>query len=98
MTRRQRIIDAINHIETDIVPYNINLTHQEYERVANYLGDPDFAGKIGNHISGVYYDGYLKEITPGSGYWRDDFGVVWNRNGADKDIGVIDGYVLPESS
>lgn len=98
MTRRERVINAIRHIQTDIIPYNISLTHQEHEKVAAYLGDPDFESKIGNHLSGVDYDGYLTEITPGSGYWKDDFGVVWNRNGADKDIGVIDGYVLPEPS
>lgn len=98
MTRRERVIDAIRHVETDVVPYDIGLTHQEYEKVASYLGDPDFGRKMGNHLSNVYYDGYLTEIIPGSGYWKDDFGVVWNRNGADKDIGVIDGYVLPEPS
>jgi uroporphyrinogen decarboxylase len=47
-------------------------------------------------MSSVYYDVSLKELSPGSGYWKDDFGVVWNHNGADKDIGVIDGLVLPE--
>lgn len=98
MNKRQRVIDAIHHIETDIVPYNIVLTHQEYEKVAHYLGDPDFTDKIGNHISSAYYDGFLEEITPGSGYWKDDFQVVWNRNCVDKDIGVVEGYVLPEPS
>jgi len=98
VTRRERVIKAVNHIETDFVPYNISLTQQEYEKVASYLGDPDFMKKIGNHIASVYYDGYLTEIMPGSGYWKDDFGVVWNRNGADKDIGVIDGILIKEPS
>ena len=98
MTKRERVVNAIRHVQTDITPYNIGFTHQEHEKVAAFLGDPDFENKIGNHLSSVYYDGYLTEITPGSGYWRDDFGVVWNRNGADKDIGVIDGCVLPEPS
>ncbi|NMB95798.1 MAG: uroporphyrinogen decarboxylase [Clostridiaceae bacterium] len=98
MTKRERVIKAVNHIETDFVPYNISLTQQEYDKVASYLGDPDFLKKIGNHIDSVYYDGYLAEITPGSGYWKDDFGVIWNRNGADKDIGVIDGVLINEPS
>ncbi|HHY83774.1 MAG TPA: hypothetical protein GX505_14005 [Clostridiales bacterium] len=96
MTKRQRVIDAVSHKETDIIPYQVSLTHQEYEKVSKYLGDDNFGAKIGNHIDSVYYDGYLKEITPGSGYWKDDFGVVWNRNGADNDIGVINGFVFTE--
>lgn len=97
MTKRERILSAVNHRQTDFVPYEVGFTHQEYERVSNYLNDKNFINKIGNHISSIYYDGYLNEITPGSGYWKDDFGVVWNRNGADKDIGVIDGFVITEA-
>jgi uroporphyrinogen decarboxylase len=96
MTRKERIIQTINHIQTDYIPYQIDFTAQEYEKVAKYLGDKSFGEKIGNHISSVRYDGWPKEIAPGSGYFRDDFGVLWNRNGADKDIGFIDGYVITE--
>ncbi|NLG37979.1 MAG: type I restriction-modification system subunit M [Clostridiales bacterium] len=96
MTKRERVIDAVNHKQTDFVPYEVGFTYQEYEKVSRYLKDDRFVEKIGNHIDSVYYDGFLEEITPGSGYWKDDFGVVWNRNGVDKDIGVIDGFVITE--
>lgn len=96
MTKRERVISAVRHEQTDFVPYEIGFTRQEYDKVAEYLGDRNFISKIGNHASSVYYDGYLYEISPGSGYWKDDFGVVWNRNCADKDIGVIDGFLITE--
>ena len=96
MTNKERVIRTINHIETDYVPYSIDFTLQERERVAKYLNDDKFINRINNHIFSVYYDGWPKEMTPGTGYFKDDFGVVWNRNGTDKDIGVINGYVLPE--
>lgn len=96
MTRRERVISTVKHRQPDFVPYNIDLTHQEFEKVSEYLNDRYFADKIGNHLSSVYYDGFLREITQRSGYWQDDFGVLWNRNGADKDIGVIDGLVIRE--
>lgn len=96
MTRRERVIAAVAHKQTDFVPYQIGLTKQEHDKVAAYLGDDNFEEKMNNHISSTYYDGYPTEITPGSGYWKDDFGVVWNRNGVDKDIGVIDGLVIKE--
>lgn len=97
MTRRERIIAAVNHQQTDFCPYNLDFTHEEYEKVANYLGDKDFLFKIGNHITNMYYDGYLSEVSGKPGYWKDDFGVLWNRNGADKDIGVIEGKVIKDA-
>jgi Uroporphyrinogen-III decarboxylase len=96
MTRRERVIQSLRHNNTDIVPYDISFTNQEYEKVANYLGDPKFVEKIGNHIDGTYFDGFLREEKDSKGYFKDDFGVRWNRNGADKDIGVIDGLVISE--
>lgn len=96
MTKRERVIAAINHENTDIIPYSISFTQQEYEKVANYLGDRDFEEKIGNHIDSVYYSGIFAEDPNCPGYFIDDFGVTWNRNGADKDIGVLDSLVLPE--
>ncbi len=96
MTNRERVLSAIKHRTTDIIPYNIVLTKQEHEKVAKYFNDDGFLDKIGNHIKSAVYDGFLTEMTPGSGYWKDDFGVVWNRNSVDKDIGVIDGLVIPE--
>jgi uroporphyrinogen decarboxylase len=96
MTKRERVKRAVNHNETDFVPYNVDFTKQEYDKVADYLKDSRFAEKIGNHIASAYYDGYLSEMSPGSGYFKDDFGVVWNRNGADKDIGVIDNIQIKE--
>lgn len=98
MTNRERIIQTINHKETDFIPFQVDFTHQEYEKVAQYLNDRDFNKQINNHISGVYYDGWAVEMPGQSGYFKDDFGVVWNRTGADKDIGVIDGFVLKEAS
>ena len=97
MTKKERVNKAVKHETTDFTPYDIGFTNQEYEKVAAYLKDPDFIQKIGNHISSVYYDGYLHELSGRAGYWKDDFGVVWNRNGADKDIGVIDGFVIQDS-
>jgi uroporphyrinogen decarboxylase len=96
MTKRERVIGAIQHKDTDITPYHIDFTQQEHEKVAEYLGDDSFDKKIGNHISSAYYGGHLFELSPGSGYWKDDYGVVWNRNCADKDIGVIDGLVIKQ--
>ncbi|MCL1795844.1 MAG: uroporphyrinogen decarboxylase [Clostridia bacterium] len=96
MTRKERVVLAITHRETDIVPYEIELTQQAFERTARFLCDDRFMDRVGNHIETAYYAGEPVQIAPG--YFRDDFGVVWNRTGADKDIGVIEGLQIPEPS
>jgi uroporphyrinogen decarboxylase len=72
------------------------MTFQAYTKLVAYVGDPAYVDNIGNHLATCYYDGYLREMKEGSGYWQDQFGVTWNRNGADKDIGVTEGLMLPE--
>ena len=96
MKHKERIIAAVNHRQTDYTPYTLGLTQQAQQRLDDFLGHNRFASQIDNPIITAYYDGWLEEIKPGSGYWRDAYGVLWNRNGADKDIGVIEGQVMPE--
>lgn len=96
MTCRERVLNAIHHQETDIMPYQINFTNQALERLTTYTGSPDYANQIGNHICKCYGDKFFEETVPGSRYWRDQFGVVWNRNGADKDVGVVVELLMKE--
>lgn len=94
MNRRERVIAALEHRQVRPVPFSIGFTQQEHDKVAAWLGDDHFTDQIDNHISSTYYDGHLREVRPG--FWQDEFGVLWNRTGADKDIGVIEGIVIPE--
>ena len=96
MNARDRVLAAIEHREPDMVPWQMDCTHQQLEKMIRHTGDPLFAEHVGNHIQSVYFDGYLEELPDRPGYFSDDFGVLWNRTGADKDIGMIVGTVLPE--
>jgi len=93
MTRRERVIAAIRHQETDSTPYTVDLTGQARDRLLDYVGDPGYIDRIGTHVISAGYR-QAEEIRPG--YFRDRFGVVWNRTGVDKDIGVIDSLLIPE--
>jgi uroporphyrinogen decarboxylase len=93
MTRKERVRQAITHHDTDIVPYSMHLTQIAYQRLLDYVKDPDYIANIGDHLTGCGYGGFV-EVKPG--YFQDDFGVVWNRT-VDKDIGVLEGLVLPEA-
>lgn len=95
MTPRERIIAAVNHKDTDFVPYTMGLTQDERAKVAAYTGDEDFMKNLQPHISSAYFGGSNKPVEGKPGYFADDFGVVWNRT-VDKDIGIVDGCMLPE--
>ncbi|MBD3305712.1 uroporphyrinogen decarboxylase [candidate division KSB3 bacterium] len=97
MTRRERVIEALHHRETDIVPYQINFTQEEHDNVARYVGDPNFEEHIGVHIDlATFNAGFTTEDPDKPGYFTDDFGVCWNKTGVDKDIGVVDEILLKE--
>ena len=96
MTRREVVIAALQHKETPVVPFHAEFTGQEYENMVNYTGDTSFYEKYGGYLHYMQYWGYPTERADRKGYFTDDFGVTWNRSGADKDIGVVDEPVISE--
>ena len=96
MTRRETVINALQHRDTEHIPFHAEFTAQEEERVVQYTNDPDFYKKYGGYLHYFQYWGYPTEQPDKKGYFKDDFGVTWNRNGADKDIGVIEKPVIDE--
>lgn len=94
--RRERVWEAVRHKQTGIVPYNIELTSEELEKVTGYVGikKSEFFVWAGNHIEKGSYNIGGSSIKPG--FFKDEFGVVWNRSGLDKDIGVISEILMKE--
>lgn len=90
MTRRERVIAALTHKETDFVPYHLDFTEQALEQLIEHTGDKDIESKLGGHLHYIQYWGWPTELPDRPGYFKDEFGVIWNRNGADKDIGLPD--------
>lgn len=96
MTRREAVINALNHKETYPVPYHMDFTQQALERLIEYTKDPDIESKLGTYLYYKQYWGWPTEIPGKPGYFRDEFGVEWNRNGADKDIGLPDENLIED--
>ncbi len=96
MTRKERVVKALRHEETDIVPYYCEFTHQMHESVTEFTGDKNFLDRFNIHLHFTQYCGYPTPIAENSEHFEDDFGVVWNRSGVDKDIGMIDRPLLAE--
>lgn len=96
MTRRQRVINSFIHRESDIIPYTVGYTIPQLERLISFTGDPEFEIRHNTHIDMVAYSGRPYEMPEKPQYFADDFGVVWNRSGADKDIGVVDNLIIQD--
>lgn len=96
MTRRERVIAALEHTETDFVPYYCEFTEQERENMRAYSKETDFSRDWGLHLHYTQYCGWPTEQKEKPEYFLDDFGVEWNRSGVDKDIGVISQPLFPD--
>jgi len=96
MNRRQLVIDALEHRDTNPVPFHVEFTQQSLKKMIDYTQDKDIAEKTGSFIHYVQYWGWPTELPDKPGYFKDEFGVVWNRNGADKDIGVVDNPIIQD--
>ena len=94
MNNRERVIAALEFAQPDYTPYSISFTQQMRDKMIAYTGDPHFDQKINSHISQVNLMKPQVSVRPE--YDRDEYGVVWNKSGADKDIGVVDAYLLAE--
>jgi uroporphyrinogen decarboxylase len=97
ITPRQRVWQAIRHEQPDRVPWQFGYTVPARQKLEKHFGTTDLDAVLGNHL--VAYrpraaDG-LVEVRPG--FWRDEFGVVWNRT-IDRDIGTVVDYQLKERS
>jgi uroporphyrinogen decarboxylase len=99
MTERERVWAAVRHRQPDRVPYNIIYTLPAQRKLEAYYGTSDLETALGNHLAKYRArlgdaDGWLAARP---GFFRDEWGVVWNRT-IDSDIGVVDDYVLTERS
>ncbi|MCB9770311.1 MAG: uroporphyrinogen decarboxylase [Candidatus Omnitrophica bacterium] len=95
MDRRERVVRSLNHQESDFIPYEISFTLAAHDKMAAATGDPEFEDQIGSHITAVGLIGGTEEVPDRPGYFRDFFGVLWNRS-VDRDIGVVEQFRLPD--
>ncbi len=96
MNRRERVVAALQHKQTDFAPYHMDFTQQALDKLIEHTGDADIENKLNTHLYYKQYWGWPTELANKPGYFKDEFGVVWNRTGADKDIGLPDEYQIDD--
>ena len=98
LTKRERVIAAVNHdARLDYAPHNIYFTTQMYEKMVEHTGNPNYIDCIGNHIKKVSLRKRNIPIPGRSDFGMDDFGVIWDKSGIDKDIGVVSEYLIKDA-
>jgi len=92
---RERVWRAVRHQTPDCVPWQVGYTVPMQRKLEAYFGTTNLDDALGNHLAKYRARPPVDEIRPG--YFRDEFGVVWNRT-VDRDIGVVEQYRLTSRS
>ena len=94
MTKREVVRMILEGERPPYVPWSLGFTKEAKEKLQRHYGCDDLEVPLDNHLVKLGSDiGFFTEL-PGSRV-QDVFGVVWDRS-VDKDIGNVQGCVLPE--
>ncbi len=94
MTKREVIRIVLEGKRPPYVPWSMGFTKEAKEKLLAHYGCDDLEQPLQNHLLKLGSDiGFFDEL--GNDRVRDVFGVVWNRS-VDKDIGNVEGCVMPE--
>jgi len=94
MTKRDVVKLALSGERPPYVPWQFGFTVEARQKLQAHFGQDDLEPVLGNHIVNVGDEiGFFTDI--GNDRVQDAFGVVWDRR-VDKDIGIVEGQVLPE--
>ena len=96
MTKREVVSAVLRGEKPPYVPWSFWFTTEAAEKLCRHYGIPadELDEHVNNHILGLGSQMRLMEDL-GHGRVRDRFGVVWDRS-QDKDIGMVEGCLLPE--
>ena len=99
ITPRERVLTALAHRQPDRVPYQISCTVPSRLKLEEHYGATNLDDLLGNHLAKFKARppddlGWLPDRL---GFWLDEWGVTWNRT-VDRDIGVVESYLLQERS
>ena len=94
MDKREVVKLAIEGGRVPYVPWQCGFTVEAAQKLRNHFGRDDLDRVLDNHFVKLGSDiGFFTAL--GEDRFRDVFGVVWDRS-IDKDIGNVEGCVLPE--
>ncbi len=94
MTKREVVRNVLEGRRPPYVPWSFGFTVEAKAKLQLHYGSVDLEEVLGNHLVKLGSDiGFFKDLC--GDRVQDVFGVVWDRS-VDKDIGIVQGCVLPE--
>ena len=93
MDKREVVKLALDHKEVPYVPWECGFNKGAKDKLHKHFCVENLEQILDNHFLGVGY-GLDSFANLGNNRFRDRFGAIWNRT-VDKDIGVVEGHVLP---
>jgi uroporphyrinogen decarboxylase len=94
MDKRQVVRLVIEGHKAPYVPWHCGFTVEAAARLHDHFDADDLELALDNHFVKLGSDiGFFTDL--GDDRFRDVFGVVWDRS-VDKDIGIVEGRLLPE--
>ena len=94
MTKREVVLNVLEHKRPPYVPWHFGFTVEAKQKLLDHFGSDDIMDITDNHILQLGADiGYFEDI--GNNRFKDIFDAIWDRS-IDKDIGNVEGQVLPE--
>jgi uroporphyrinogen decarboxylase len=94
MTKREVIHAVLAGKKPPYVPWSCGFTKEAKEKLQAHYGTIELEDAVQNHLLKLGSDiGFF--VDQGNSRLKDVFGVIWNRS-IDKDIGDVEGCVLPE--
>ena len=94
MTKREVIQCVLDGGRPPYVPWSCGFTKEAKDKLREYYAPLDLEDALQNHLLKLGSDiGFFTDL--GHDRVQDVFGVVWDRS-VDKDIGNVEGCVLPE--
>lgn len=94
MTKRDVVRCVLEGKRPPYVPWAFSFTHEAWTKLSRHVGGTDLEDFLNNHLLGLGNGiGFFSDV--GNDIYQDVFGVRWDRS-VDKDIGVVQGCVLPE--
>jgi uroporphyrinogen decarboxylase len=95
MSYKTDFIQVIQHQAVYPIPFSIKFTVEAKQKYGEFLGrDFDPIKDTGSYVVASHTNNGWEEVKPG--YFKDYFGVIWNKT-VDKTLGVVDDPPLKEA-
>ena len=95
MSYKIDFIQVVQHRDVYPVPFSVKFTEEAKQNYKQFLGrDFDPVKDTGSYVVASHTNNGWEEVKPG--YFKDYFGVMWNKT-VDKTLGVVDDPPLKEA-